>query len=429
MESLWSINKDAKELMHYMKMLIDPRCERKKKHDFAEILTYMVIGTLAGRNSIRRCLNWCRNHMDFLKKHMRLENGIASVSTVSRLLSSIDEEMFCFAFVDWMAGILHTQGIEIAIDGKALRGSMQKIRNQQAPYILNAVAVATKLVIAQIPIGEKENEIAAIPKLLELLNLEECMITIDAIGTVNSVMEKILEKNSDYLLSVKKNNPLTYEETEKLFQGLKEEKGQNKSGDQIYEKQLQSYDVHKTQEKNRSRMEYRTMEVCHDTELITLCEKRKEIKTVGWLEQIRIKMEKDKEGNDITPNLEDFLKKGTVRKPKVTAGDQLTDDIHRVGIISSRKLSAKEALEIKRKHWAVENSLHYVLDTVFMEDRSNAKRSKNNLAIIRKFAYNILQIAILQERKEPGITTMRDLFTDDLTLIEKYVFQGIGRLG
>ena len=64
-----------------------------------------------------------------------------------------------------------------------------------------------------------------------------------------------------------------------------------------------------------------------------------------------------------------------------------------------------------------------------MEDRSNAKRSKNNLAIIRKFAYNILQIAILQERKEPGITTMRDLFTDDLTLIEKYVFQGIGRLG
>ncbi len=139
-------------------------------------------------------------------------------------------------------------------------------------------------------------------------------------------------------------------------------------------------------------------------------------------------MEKDKEGTDITPAYEEFLKKGTARKQVITAGDMPTDEIHRVGIISSRKVSAQEALEIKRKHWKIENSLHHVLDDVFREDRSSARKSKNNLAVIRKIAYNLLRIAILREKKGSGPTEMRDQFNDDLTLIEKYVFRGIARL-
>lgn len=414
-----------------MRMVIDPRCGRKTKHDHAEILTCLAAGYLAGRNSIRRCLKWCENHIDFLKQHLELKNGIASPATVSRILGNIDEEMFCLAFIEWMTGILSTKGINIAIDGKALRGSMEKIKGKQAPYILNAIDTATELVIAQLPIAEKENEITAIPRLLELLNIQGSLITIDAIGTAQPIMDAIREKEADYLLTVKKGNPLTYRETEELFTELKKEMEQLTEHPEkaaAYEKQLSSYEVYKTSEKNRSRMEYRTMQVCHDTELITLCQKQPEIKTVGWLEQVRIPMEKDKEGNDITPSYEEFIKKGTVRNPKITTGDTLTDEIHRVGIISSRDISAREALEIKRNHWKIENSLHHVLDDLFREDRSSAKKSKNNLAVIRKIVYNLIRIAIFKEKKESGPTEMRDQFSDDLTLIEKYVFRGIPRL-
>lgn len=414
-----------------MRMVIDPRCGRKTKHDHAEILTYLAAGYLAGRDSVRRCLHWCKNHIDFLRQHLKLKNGIASPATVSRILGNIDEEIFCLAFIEWMTGILNTKGINIAIDGKALRGGTEKIRNRKTPYILNVIDTATALVIAQLPIAEKENEITAIPKLLKLLNIQESLVTIDAIGTVQSVIDTINEKEADYLLTVKKGNPLTYQETKEMFAELgKENERITAHPDQTvtYEKQMDSYDVFKTIEKNRSRMEYRTMQISHNTDLIPLCKKQKEIKTVGWLEQIRIPMEKDKDGKDITPAYEDFIKNGTVRRPRITTGDDLTDDIHQVGLISSREMSAQETLKIKRNHWKIENSLHYVLDDLFREDRSSARKSKNNLAVIRKIAYNLLRIAILREKTESGPTEMRDQFNDDLTLIEKYVFRGIAHL-
>lgn len=414
-----------------MRMVIDPRCGRKTKHDHAEILTYLAAGYLAGRDSVRRCLQWCKNHIDFLRQHLELKNGIASPATVSRILGNIDEEIFCLAFIEWMTGILNTKGINIAIDGKALRGSTEKIRNRKTPYILNVIDTATALVIAQLPIAEKENEITAIPKLLKLLNIQESLVTIDAVGTVQSVIDAINEKEADYLLTVKKGNPLTYQETKEMFAelGKENERITAHPGQTVtYEKQMDSYDVFKTIEKNRSRMEYRTMQICHNTDLITLCKKQKEIKTVGWLEQIRIPMEKDKDGKDITPAYEDFIKNGTVRRPRITTGDDLTDDIHQVGLISSREMSAQETLKIKRNHWKIENSLHYVLDDLFREDRSSARKSKNNLAVIRKIAYNLLRIAILREKTESGPTEMRDQFNDDLTLIEKYVFRGIAHL-
>ena len=414
-----------------MRMVIDPRCGRKTKHDHAEILTCLVVGYLAGRDSVRRCLKWCENHIDFLRQHLELKNGIASPATVSRILGNIDEEIFCLAFIEWMTGILNTKGINIAIDGKALRGSTEKIRNRQTPYILNAIDTATALVIAQLPIAEKENEITAIPKLLKLLNIQGSLVTIDAIGTAQSVMDTINEKEADYLLTVKKGNPLTYQETKEMFAELGKEKERisaHPNQTVTYEKQMDSYDVFKTSERNRSRMEYRTMQICHNTDLITLCKKQKEIKTVGWLEQVRIPMEKDKDGKDITPAYEDFIKNGTVRSPRIKTGDNLTDDIHQVGLISSRRMSAQETLETKRNHWKIENSLHHVLDELFREDRSSARKSKNNLAVIRKIAYNLLRIAILREKTESGPTEMRDQFNDDLTLIEKYVFRGIAHL-
>jgi predicted transposase YbfD/YdcC len=398
-------------------MIIDPRCGRKTKHDCAEILICLIIGYLVGRGSVRRILKWCERHIDFLRQFIPLRNGIASPATVSRLLSNIDEEMFCLIFIEWMTGILSTKGINIAIDGKGLRGGTEKIKGKKTPYILNAIDTATALVIAQLPIGEKENEMTAIPKLLNLLNINGSTVTIDAIGTTSNIMDAIKIKEADYLLTVKKSSPLTYQELEEIFKESK-----------AVQKQMDTYDVCKTSEKNRSRMEYRTVQTCRNTELVNLCKKREEIKTIAWLEQVRIPMEKDQDGNDITPGYEEFLKHGSMRKPRITTGDELTDDIHQVGLISSREMSAQEMLTLKRGHWKIENSLHHVLDDLFREDRSSARKSRNNLAILRKFAYNILRIAIMTEKQESGPTEMSDEFADDLTLVEKYVFRELARI-
>ena len=362
---------------------------------------------------------------------MKLENGIASVSTISRLLSTVDEEMFCLAFIEWMTGILSEKGVYVAIDGKALRGGTERIKDAKTPYILNAIDTITGLVIAQLPIGEKENERTAIPKLLELLNLKESVVTIDAAGTTRPIIDVIENKGGHFLLTVKKSNPLTYQELKDFFETMEKEK-QKENEERGYhspeQKILRTYEECDKKEKNRERIEHRTMYVCKNPQSITMSEDIPGIKTIGWLRQVRIPIEKDSEGNDITPDEKTFLEKGTVRKPKITVGDELTDDVHLVGIISDIDIGAEEALKQKRAHWKIENSLHHVLDDTFREDRSSARKSKNNLALIRKFAFNILKIACIQDDAGKGIQEMSDWFTDDISLIAKYVFNGIQRI-
>ncbi len=141
----------------------DPRCARKHKHSHVEILLLIVLGFLAGKTSLRRIVKWAKRNQKKLKKYLELENGIPSLSTFSRITSIIDEELLSLAFTDWIGSILSTKGIHIVIDGKALRAAAEKIKDKKAPYILNALDAATNLVIAQISIPEKTNEITAIP--------------------------------------------------------------------------------------------------------------------------------------------------------------------------------------------------------------------------------------------------------------------------
>ena len=146
------------------------------------------------------------------------------------------------------------------------------------------------------------------------------------------------------------------------------------------------------------------------------------------MRQVRIPLERDLEGEDVTPDVDTFLRKGSRRKPKPVEGDDKSSDIQDVGMISDRVLSAEELGQLKRQHWSIENRLHHVLDETFREDRSPAKKSKNNLALIRKIAYNILRIAMMSGSYPMIMTEMMDDFCDDLSLIEKYVFSGINSL-
>lgn len=419
----------TKPLLEYMKTVPDPRCARKTKHEHAEVLTCLVIGYLAGRTTIRRSLKWCRKHLTWLRKYMPLKNGIASVSTACRMLSGTDEVLFGLSFMEWIGEILNTRGLHLVIDGKALRAATAKVKEFRAPMVMNVIDAVSGLVLAQLPVENKDCEITAIPELLKLLDIRTSTITIDAIGTQTVIMEQIIDQGGHFVLTVKKNQPQSYEEIIKYFEEMSEDYKKMKENPHFkprYPEMMKKYEEKSCQEKNRDRYENRYYKVCGDASFLTKAQKEwPYIKTVGHVRQIRIPLERDEWGNDITPDEETFLKKGTRRKPKPNRGDGEGCDIQDVGMISDRELSATEMGAIKRAHWSIENKLHHVLDDSFREDRSPAKKSKNNLSLIRKFAYNILRIAMISESCAGIMTEAMDDFCDDQSLMEKYVFSGI----
>ena len=412
-----------------MRAVPDPRCGRETKHDHAEVLVCLVCGFLAGKTTIRRSLRWCEKHLEELREYLLLKNGMASPSTACRLLSGIDEELFALEFMEWIGEMVSTKGIHLAIDGKALRAAMEKVKDFRAPMVLNAIDAVTGLVLAQLPLRNKDCEIKAIPELLKLLNIQGSIITTDAIGTQTQIMERILSQEGHFVLMVKKNQPQSYEEIVKYLEEMsqdykkgKEDKNYRPRHPEMQEKYEEVFQA----ERNRDRQEYRWYSVCRECGLLTKTQEEWPfVKTVGLARQIRIPVERDAQGNDITPDIKTFLEKGSRRRPKPVQDEDIGRDLQRTGMISDMELGAEEMGRIKREHWSVENRLHHVLDDTFREDRSPAKKSKNNLALIRKFAYNILRITMLAGDCREIMTEAMDEFSDDPFLRKKYVFSGI----
>lgn len=367
--------------------------------------------------------------MEELRGYLPLKNGIASPSTVSRLLSGMDEELFALEFMEWSGEIVCTKGIHLAVDGKALRAAMEKVKDFRAPMVLNAIDAVTGVVLAQMPIKNKDCEIKAIPEVLKLLDIKGSTVTTDAVGTQTRIMEQILSQGGHFVLMVKKNQPQSYEEILKYFGEMSEDHKKMKKDERYrprYPEMQEKYEEILQAERNRDRQEYRWYSVCTEYSLLTKTQKEWPfIKTVGLARQVRIPVERDTQGNDITPDIKFFLEKGSRRRPKPVQDEETGKDIQKTGMISDMELTAEEMGRIKREHWAVENRLHHVLDDTFREDRSPAKKSKNNLALIRKFAYNILRIAILSGDCAGIMTEAMDDFSDDPSLRKKYVFSGI----
>ena len=413
-----------------MKAVDDPRSPRAKKHDLAEVLTCIVAGYVTGHITLRRCLGWCRRHVKWLRKRgLSLKNGIASLPTVSRLLAGIDEELFLFVFIQWIGEIVQTKGVHLAVDGKAVKGAAAKVKGERAPMLLNVVEAATGLVLAHLPIPDKESEITSIPELLKYLNIQGSIITTDALGTQTSVMEQVIRQGGHFVMMVKKNQPNSYEEIIRLFETIEKDR-KRMATEPAYQSQYpelnQKYDEISCFEKNRDRYEYREYRIINDPACVSRAKKEWPfLKSVGYVEQTRIRLVRDREGNDITPDRETFRREGSSRQPSPRKGDEEKDDIQVVGIVSDMEMSAEDMGKCKRDHWSVENRLHHVLDDTFREDRSPAKKSKNNLALIRKFAYNLLRLAQIQKNLSLPMTEIMDLLCDDKVLLGKYIFHEI----
>ena len=430
----------AKPLQEVFKTISDPREAGKVKHDLSEVMTYMSIVYATGHVTMESALDWASHNLDYLRQFMKLENGIASISTVSRIFSRISERENNFAFMQWTQEIHPVTDRNMGVDGKGQLGSTDRMKGAKTPYIMNANDLDTGVIFGQFPIPEKANEMSALPEFLETLPVEGNMISIDAIGTCTNVMKSIFDAGGHALLYLKKNNPATYAENVQLFKQLKSDAEKMKEAEKAGTKYdpacpelMESYTSCEEFEDSKGRLVNRFVQAC-DAKNGDVCAISREeevfsnIQTVACVTQIRREKEKDADGNDITRSLDDFLKLGSVRKPvQPVAGDAMSDAFSVVGMLSDLKLTASEILDAKISHWGIENSLHHVLDKTFREDESLAKKSKSNLALIRKYAFNTLSFARIREKmvKSKSIAQMMRLFRYEYKYIEKYFFNGI----
>lgn len=360
--------------------------------------------------------------MGELRRYLPFPNGVPSVSTMSRMLAAVDEELVSLALVNWIGESFCTRGIHIAIDGKGLRAAARKVRGEKTPYILNAIDVSSKLVIGQLVIRKKANEMTAVPELVELLEIEGSTVTMDAIGATENIMNAIHDNGGEFVLQVKKNCPELYEELMSLFGGLLKDKEDDPK--EFCYKHGKYYSEANTMEKNRERYEYRTSQSYTVPGWIQ--EKCPYIASVGRIKQVRIMQLQDDDGNDITPCLMDFLKEGSKKQPKPEPGEGTEPDEEWFGVAASKVLGAKEMLDYKRRHWTVENSLHYVLDETFGEDKSTIKLGKNTMSILRKCAYNIARMLQMEKQGEQGsIPDVIDDVCDNLEIGFQKIFHPI----
>ena len=334
--------------------LDDPRVDRTRLHKFIDILVIGICTVICGGDDYASMAAFGRAKEAWLRTILELPNGIPSHDTFWRVFSALDAEQFQDCFLEWMAAINDaTNGEIIALDGKQLRRSHDKSNGKAAIHMVSAWATSNRLVLGQVKVDEKSNEIKAIPELLERLDLQGCLVTIDAMGCQVDIADCVVEKEGDYLFSLKGNQSNLHEDVVLLFDDLEE------SDFSAYD-----YDYAKTVDKDHGRIEVRHCWTIVDPKLI---------------QHMR--------GADRFRALHTIVR---VRSERYVGAKHSVEDRHFIG---SATPLATEALSATRAHWQVENSLHWVLDIAFREDESRLRKGNGpqNFALLRHIALNALK--------------------------------------
>ena len=336
--------------MDHISIIRDPRQSWKVEHTLSDIIFLTISSVIAGAEGWEDIQDFGEDNLEWLQQYGDFENGIPVHDTIARVMNLISSKQLQKCFAAWMKDCHEATGGDlIAIDGKTIRGTYDKSKRSGAIHMVSAFSSANQVVLGQVKTAEKSNEITAIPELLKLLEIRGCLVSIDAMGCQKDIAQQIVNKDADYLLAVKGNQPKLEEAMGKVFNSsmLNQYKG----------------DKYSLQEKGHGRTETRMALVSHDVSLLgDVALDWPEIKTLGVVVSIR------QEGN----------------KPAETMAIRY--------YISSAELSSQKLLEKSRSHWSIEVQMHWRLDVGMNEDSCRIQREQagENLAVVRHIALNLL---------------------------------------
>lgn len=347
-------------LLEHFGELPDPRIDRTKKHRLDEVLMIALTATLCGASSFEHIAEFGEAYEDWFRRFLKLENGIPSHDTIYRVFCQLDRNVFAECFGRWVAEWSETLGIkQVAIDGKSLRGSKSNTFSG-CTHLVGAWATEAGLLLGLEAVADKSNEATAIPALLETLHLKGALVTIDAAGCTPDNGRQIREKHGDYLLAVKDNQPTLHEAVKQVFAD---------ACDRDFAEI--EYSQHETIEDGHGRHEERYVTVIENPK--GLPDKWPDVAAV-----IQVNREREVKGVNTTTthyyltSLKAEPDKGKKGKPGTRA----------------RMLG-----QLIRRHWAIENELHWVLDVTLGEDanRTADKNAAANLGIVRRTAVTLLK--------------------------------------
>jgi predicted transposase YbfD/YdcC len=363
-------------LVHYFEELPDPRRDTKNKlHSLVDILVLALCAIIAGCESAVDMEEYGKQKEAWLRKFLRLPHGIPSHDTFSRVLAALDPRRFHDAFVHWVQALHEgTAGQVVSLDGKTLRRSFDKAKSLGPLHVVSAWVADNRLVLGEVAVDSKSNEITAIPKLLEILELSGAIVTIDAMGCQKEIAAQIRQVGADYVLAVKDNQPHLFEDLAAHFESVVENSHT-----------LPRRQRHHTKEKNRGRREERFYYATSVPLDLRNPEAWPDLNSVGWVLSIT-----ERDGQESC----------AIR-----------------AYISSLRPDAKRLAQAVRQHWSIENGQHWVLDVVFNEDQCRARlgHEPENLALLRRLALNLTQ---QEKTKMPSIRVKRRVagWNDDLML-------------
>lgn len=336
-------------LQTYFRNLKDPR--RAPRHLLLDIIGIAVCAVISGANDWQQVATFAQQRHDWLRRFFKLPEGIPCHDTFERVFDCIESRAFANAFSRWMQALAESVGLrQIAIDGKTLRRSGSPTRGLGPLHLVSAWATENSLVLGQVTVDGKSNEITAVPELLDLLDLRGAFVTIDAMGCQKAIAQKIMERGGHYLLTVKANQEHLLDDIQQSFVDA-------------YDNDFvgMKHDTYETTESGHGRQEYRCYTVLHETGGVRHQAAWAGLTTIGMCYSQRI------------------------------VGDQTSEETRY--FIGSKVASARTYGKALRNHWGIENGLHWQLDVTFRED-SNREQGRNaaaNLAMVRKLALTLLK--------------------------------------